>query len=253
MVGFKSTIKIRPQTLTPSFKNNASNIYFIVRSSISAELPPGNFTFEVSADGADCLMVGLGKFQYQFYFLNILVVMILALTFFALSLRVAYIRYRRFRLKSARSTQFSLKGETSVVVDSSRQVLRATMKLSLTAFVYILAIFPLFVLSFYQFQHGNINNPSIRSFFNYYPYICTSIIGVMNSLSYCCLNSVFRKEVFDMFKRVRLDCCRRPKTDQQFWMTMSKRSDTMGTPYIFDPKADEIFQKTAISSTSMMK
>ncbi|XP_063729413.1 uncharacterized protein LOC134857018 isoform X2 [Symsagittifera roscoffensis] len=267
-------------TIKPRFGLNGSSKFFLVASHciiwpygflldfITAGHPPyaikyyasggsviegcrGNFSFEVSKDEEDCLMVGTGKELYKIQTANIILIMILTIIFFALSMKAAYESYQTCRSKCRENMRASVNVIFDISAEFSLKIIQTTTKLSLTALIYIIAILPLLCLNFFQFKHGNINNSAVRQFFNLYPYLCTSLIGMMNIISYGYMSSVFRRETTNIFKRMVRMRIFRSSTDDEQSPVISTRSETMGlsTNTFLDDK--QIFEHAAFTSLVM--
>ena len=146
-------------------------------------------------------MVGLGKILYTLYFANVTTIMLIAVTFFILSVRSAYRIWKNHQRRSEESFANSANLGHQIAAEFCYQVLKTTMRLSLTAFIYVISISPLFAVNMYKLYVGFVEQKGVREFFNMYPSISISVIGAMNIISYGYLSPMFRHEIAVMIKR----------------------------------------------------
>ena len=207
----------------------------------------GDFSFEISHDGTKCLMAGPGKVMFEIFFANIFTVTVFAVLFFALTVNYAYRAYAVFKRKSEEKFEHSINDGFDIGASFSLKVLQTTLKLSLTAFVYVFILIPIFVLDFYYLNVGAPENEFVQSFFKIYPVLSTSFIGVVNIVSYGYLSSVFRWELFHLLKRILFGgCCQKKLADNSF--NMNTRSSTMGSTTSSNLRDDGIFHQTTFAS-----
>ena len=87
-------------------------------------------------------MAGPGKVLFEIFFANIFTVTVFAVLFFALTVNYAYRAYAIFKRKSEEKFEHSINDGFDIGASFSLKVLQTTLKLSLTAFVYVFILIP---------------------------------------------------------------------------------------------------------------
>ena len=142
--------------------------------------------------------------MWTIYYSNIILIMTLAVALFIKSFHLAYKKWTQLEKKSSKErshTTTSIRSEHGygIAADYSLQVVKTTMRLSLTAFIYVFSISPLIIVNFYNLYVGFVRENFLRQFLNVYPALSTTFIGVLNVISYAYMSPLFRLEVKNMF------------------------------------------------------
>ena len=191
----------------------------------------GNFRHEMNQDKTECLIVGLGKMLWTIYYFNLVLLMIITMILFAISLFLARKNWiqtsRKSRKKSLELSKWTISEEGySVQADFSLGILKRTLRLSITAFIYILSILPLIFLRLYNIYFGLFRYTFFRKFLLIYPSISSVTIGVLNVVSYVYLSSAFRQKIVENFVRPKTNdrkstLCQSEKTNLENSSSMS--------------------------------
>ena len=133
-----------------------------------------------------------------------LILLLLTVILFVKTVHVAYSQYKRSRAHILNYSVASLDMADGyeIAANHSFRVFKTTLRLSATAFIYVISFLPIILAQFYEIYNGPIRNPTLRLIFHLWFDFSGNIIGTMNIVFYGYFSKVFRREMVELKNRL---------------------------------------------------
>ena len=134
-----------------------------------------------------------------------IVLQVLAILLFVITVKISYETKKR----NAQLTQPDLRLSINELNDSyeietsyNQTVYKSTLRLSITALVYVLSLLPVIIRKIIEIYNGPIEEDYIREWFNVWDNIVGVFIGTLDIIVYGFLSPVFKSELKNEGKRI---------------------------------------------------
>ncbi|XP_075262411.1 uncharacterized protein LOC142354033 [Convolutriloba macropyga] len=156
----------------------------------------GKFTFRLNDQLSDCLLADGGKMIWLLYYFGIVAILLIAVILCGVALRRANtLRFKPSKRKASLMKSSELVDAFNSSNSHSEIVWRTTIRLSLTALVYISSVLPAVIYRVYEIENGPIRSENVRGVLNLWLQFAGYIIGASNIIFYGYFSPLFRLEI----------------------------------------------------------
>ena len=173
----------------------------------------GNFSFVLSPNEADCLMSRPGLSVWMAYYAIEIALLILVVFLYAITLWVTHKTWKQTANKLVYHTNVKcvnkeLYDGDSIAASCSLTVYKTILRLSTTAFIYVVSMMPIIAAKVYRTRFGPIPDQTIREWSNALDDLMRGVIGISNIIFYAYFSPIFRSEIKQLVT-CTIYCCTR--------------------------------------------
>ena len=204
----------------------------------------GDFQFEERNN--ECLLAGNGRWFFILFYTTVLILFLLSIIAYLKTFFVARKVWKDNNAKVLRNlyqdyVNDDLMDGTFIAADHSYTVFKTTIRLSSTALLYIISIFPIIVVQFYALNNGPIHG-KYRALYDIWFDLLGNVIGVVNVIFYGYFSPIFRHEMIRLKNRFKSFLIRK------YYKLTGKANSVMTSDHDLEVECEDEFDVSFSSS-----